>query len=375
MKRVGAVLLVWFAVVAAAWAGKPGPAVTNDLPGGSKVLYAVPSSGWSGDLLVFTHGYQPPTEAPAFANLSFAGVYLPEVSQTLGFAFAAPAYRMSGLAVQTGADDVRQAVERFARYAGRKPRRTFIVGASEGALIAVQALERYPDLFTGGVAMCGPIGDFKVQSDYVCTFRAIFDCCYPGLIPGSVTNVPDEVRANWYTQYEPLLRAAVEADPARALELLRVAKAAYDPADGATLAETVQGVMWYHAFGAEDVMEKLHGNPFGNTYARYRGAADNAALNAAIERCRADPVTRLTIKSCQTTGRMLRPLVLMHTTLDEIVPYAHAPLYLRKANAMKSAQQVKLLTIERYGHCNFAFSEVLDAIALLLSETRPVPAR
>lgn len=370
MNRRPVLLLIGLLLAVGVRAAVPGAAVTNDLPGGSRAIYAVPAAGWNGDLIVFCHGYQPPTEAPAFANLSFGGVYLPEVAQVLGFAFAAPSYRVSGLAVPTGVEDVRQTVERFARVTGRKPRRTLLVGASEGALITVLSLEKYPALFAGGLAMCGPIGDFTMQTDYVCDFRVLFDYYYPGLMPGTATGVPAEVRANWNDQYEPLLRAAVDADLPKALELLRVARAAFDPAEPETAADTVSGVMWYQAFGTDDVIARLRGSPFGNSFKRYRGSANDNLLNASVSRYRASPVTRRTVQTCQTSGRVQVPLVLMHTTLDEIVPYRHLPLYAAKAQAAQSASHLRVLPIERYGHCNFALPEVLNALAILLAETR-----
>lgn len=57
------------------------------------------------------------------------------------------------------------------------------------------ALERSPVLFGGGLATCGPIGDFRGQVDYWGDFRAVFDFLMVtpdfGALPGNVSNIPN----------------------------------------------------------------------------------------------------------------------------------------------------------------------------------------
>lgn len=366
----GAGRLAAFCVLCLLAVSAPGRSVTNVLPTGAKVMFCVPDRGWNGDLVVYAHGYTSTSEPLDFQNLTFGGVYLPELVQKLGFAFATTSYRQTGLTVLAGVDDVSDLVRLFPRYALRKPRRVLLVGVSEGGIVTTLAVERHPELFTGGLAMCGPIGDFRRQIAYDADFRVLFDAYFPGLIPGDAVHVPAEVRDHWYDQYEPLVRSAIEAEPARALELLGVTRAAHVPGDFDTVESTFVGVLWYQVFGSEDVTMRLGGNPYGNMFRNYAGSTNDAALNASVERFRAQPLAVANVAPYQTSGRLVRPLVVLHTTGDEIIPYEHVPLYAVKAVREGSSTQLHVIPVARYGHCAFEFDEVLKAFALLLRETR-----
>lgn len=347
--------------------------VTNVLASGAKALFCVPDRGWNGDLIVYAHGYTASVEPLDFQNLTLGDVYLPELVQALGFAFATTSYRQTGLAIVEGVEDVRDLVRRFPAFALRKPRRVLLVGASEGGIVTTLAIEKYPSVFHGGLALCGPIGDFRRQINYDADFRVLFDHYYPGLIPGSAISVPAEVRDHWYDHYEPLVRAAVLADPALAVEMLTVAKAAYVPGDMATVASTFSGVLWYQVFGTDDAKAKLGGNPFGNLLRRYAGSSDDAALNAGVARFRPELPALARIAPYQTTGRLARPLVVLHTTGDEIIPYMHTALYAAKLVGTGSSSRAHIIPVARYGHCNFQLDEVLQGFFLLLREMRMNP--
>jgi uncharacterized repeat protein (TIGR01451 family) len=66
------------------------------------------------------------------------------------------------------------------------------------------------------------------------------------------------------------------------------------------------------------------------------------------------------------TGRLSVPLVTIHTTLDEIVPYWHEALYHDRAVTNGTWPWLDSITVSRYGHCNFLPSEVVQAFLLLV---------
>ncbi|MFZ1402558.1 MAG: hypothetical protein WAW03_05705, partial [Anaerolineae bacterium] len=76
------------------------------LPGGALSLICVPTTGWNGDLLIWAHGYVAFNEPLAFYNLYLGETYLPDLVQSLGYAFATTSYRTNGLAIVSGVDDV-----------------------------------------------------------------------------------------------------------------------------------------------------------------------------------------------------------------------------------------------------------------------------
>ena len=172
MRTLSRIVLVWIVIAgvfftAPATAQEPAPlpefcSITPS-PAGGAWLICVPPAGWNGDLLVFAHGYIPAGAPLDFYHLTMIGeTPLPEVVLGLGYAFAATTYGENGL-VRDGVDDLVALTESFWGVAAGPPLyasrgHTFLVGASEGGLMTALAVERVPDSFSGGLAVCGTGG-------------------------------------------------------------------------------------------------------------------------------------------------------------------------------------------------------------------------
>ncbi|MGE3509341.1 MAG: alpha/beta hydrolase family protein, partial [Vicinamibacterales bacterium] len=343
----------------------PQPCVDDRLPSGAFSHVCIPL-GWNGQLVVFAHGYVAPGLPLAFYDLALAdGSSLPELVQALGYGFATTSYRQNGLAILEGMNDIRELVAFFHEHYST-PSRTIVAGASEGGLIATLLAEQSPDLFDRGFAACGPIGDFRTQINYLADFRVLFDYFFPGLIPGSAIDVPPSVGASWLTSYVPAIGTALAANPGRALELLRVAKAPYDPAVPATIVNTTLDLLWYNVFAMADVVAKLGGNPFGNRLTWYYGSRNDLRLNAQVARFTAAPRALAALRPYRTTGKLSIPLFTLHTTGDDVVPIRQELLYLLKYEP--SGRGLFLpIPVSRYGHCNFTADEALRAFGLLVA--------
>jgi pimeloyl-ACP methyl ester carboxylesterase len=339
----------------------PGPCVPGQLPQGALSLICVPSVGWNGDLVVFAHGYVPAAAPLGFYHLTVGGVYLPDLVQSFGFAFATTSYRQNGLAILGGVEDIQELIAAFKTT--RTAVRTFITGASEGGLVATLLAERAPHLFTRGFAACGPVGSFRGQINYVGDFRVLFDYFFPNVLPGSVVNIPPALLLNWTTVYLPAVQRALQANPGRAIELMRTANAAYDPANFSTVLETAEHVLWYSVFAGVDAIAKLGGNPYGNRARIYLGSRNDFRLNLLVERFSASPAALTAMAPYETTGSLTMPLITLHTTGDDVVPFWHEPLYLGKV-LFTGHSGVLPLPVARYGHCNFTTQEILGAFAL-----------
>jgi pimeloyl-ACP methyl ester carboxylesterase len=339
---------------------------------GALTRVCMPEPGcWNGDLVVWAHGYVSPTEPVAIPEDQLTlpdGTSLPGLVNALGFGFATTSYRKNGLAVVPGVADVQDAVQAFTLAEG-PAHRTYLVGASEGGLVTALAVEQHPEVFSGGVAACGPIGDFRRQINYWGDFRTLFDFFFPGLIPGSAVCVPEDVQDRWDTFYVPRITAALRARPAALDQLLKVSRAPFDPADPSTKEETVLDLLWYSAFATNDGKATLGGQPFDNTLRFYAGSSNDWLLNLRVKRYRADLAALQEMQAdYQTTGRLAAPLVTLHTTGDPIVPYWHEPRYSWKTLVGGSALLHPNLPVVRYGHCQFEASEALVALALLVLE-------
>ena len=327
---------------------------------------------WNGDLVVFAHGYVSPTEPVGIPENQMTlpgGITLADIANSLGYAFATTSYSTNGLAVLEGIADLVDLVDIFTAAKGT-PDTVYLIGGSEGGLITTLAVERHPDVFDGGLAMCGPYGDFGYQINHFGDFRVVFDYLFPGLIPGSPIDIPDWLMEQWDTHYETTIKPEIE-DPANASlveQLLSVTDAAYDAEDPSTKEGTIQGLLWYNVFATNDGMDKLGGQPFGNQDRVYAGSDDDAQLNQGVQRFSADQVALDEIAAnYQTTGHLSVPLVTLHTTGDPLVPYWHTTLYRGKTIAADNIALHEHLEADRYGHCSFTPTEVLYAFTSLVN--------
>ena len=140
---------------------------------GSVYRICMPSAAYNGMLVIWAHGFQDagtPVGIPE-DQLCFSDFCIPTLINDLGFAFATNSYSKTGLAIRQGKDDILDLVEIFAQQKGQ-PQKVFLFGASEGGIITAQAVEQHPDVFSAGVAACGPIGDFRRQINYFGDARA-----------------------------------------------------------------------------------------------------------------------------------------------------------------------------------------------------------
>jgi pimeloyl-ACP methyl ester carboxylesterase len=338
-------------------------------PGGAVYRICMPSPGaWNGDLVIWAHGYVDITQPVAIPESQLClgdGFCIPTIVNGLGFGFATTSYRTNGL-VTTPVEDVAELIDLFAAEQG-SPRRVFVVGASEGGLATALALERRPDLFAGGVAACGPIGDFVRQVEYYGDFRVAFDYFFPGLIPGTLLDVPPDLIDHWDDFWENTVRPVV-FDPANAgklSQLLKVAKAPYDPGVQETIEKTVRDGVWYNVFAATDLYVKLGGSPFDNTGKVYMGSWNDRALNAGVARYTADPAALAAVDTLYTTtGHLDVPMVSLHTTRDQQVAFVQELLYAQKVRAAGSTANHLLIPSFRYGHCNFKPWEAILAFVI-----------
>ncbi len=365
----------------------PSPSVCGPdgtLPSGAVYRICMPALGWNGDLVIYAHGYVTPTAPIAIPEAQLRlpdGTYVPDMVTSLGYAFATTSYHRNGLAVQEGIADILELVGRFNELYGEacaaqfgRPVRVYLAGVSEGGLVTTLAVERNPGVFRGGLAICGPIGDFRRQINHVGDTRVLFDYFFPGILPGTAITVPQQLRDNWSTYYEPLIAYELRAHPARTRQLLTVAKLPVDPLHPVSSGVgAVLGVLWYNVYGTEDAKAELDGQPFDNHSRIYRGSANDARLNRLVARYSADPAARVALQAYQTTGALQRPLVTLHNVGDPIVPYWHEALYRSKTVAAGTWLLYANIPVLRYGHSNVTAPQVLGAFSLLVQRASALP--
>lgn len=340
---------------------------------GSIYRICMPQPGaYNGNLVIWAHGFQDATEPVGIPEdqLCFGGVCLPDLITGLGFGFATNSYSKTGLAILQGKDDILDLVNLFTIQKG-KPDRVYLVGASEGGIITALALEQHPDVFSAGLAACGPVGNFPFQINYFGDARATFEYFFPGLIPGDPFDPDPGLVANWSTYYEAVVRPAVfhPSNRSRLNQWVRVARLPFDVSDYlATVEVSVADVLRYAVVNLNDATETLGGFPFDNRVRVYAGSNNDVLLNLLVRRVAADPPAVAAMNTLYaTTGVLQRPVITLHTLRDQQVPYFHEDLYTLKTLASGSFLTRHLnIAIDRFEHCNFTADEAVFAFAIML---------
>jgi pimeloyl-ACP methyl ester carboxylesterase len=339
---------------------------------GSIYRICMPAADYNGILVIWAHGFQDAGEPVAIPEeqLCINGFCIPEVVNGLGFAFATNSYSKTGLAILQGQADVVDLVKIFAAQKGQ-PKKVYLVGASEGGIVTTLSLEQRPDVFSAGLAACGPIGDFPYQINYFGDARATFEYFFPGLIPGDPFHPDASLAATWGDYYNQVVKPVV-FDPANRHLLDQWAAAAKLPFDATnylgTVQQSVHDVLRYSVVNLNDAVATIGGFPFDNRSRWYAGSDNDLLLNIFVPRASADPAALATMKaSYNTTGVLKRPLISLHTLRDQQVPFLHEPIYsLRTLFAGSFLTRHIAIPIDRFGHCNFTQDEALTAFAIML---------
>lgn len=338
-----------------------------------KVLhyYSVPNSPWK-DVIIYAHGYvDPTTPAPTIPNDQIDGRYIGDIINSLGYAFATTSYPGNGLIIPAAVTDIKKLADEFKAHFPQT-QNIYLVGVSEGGLVTAKVIESYPDTFSGGIAGCGPVGDFQKQLNYFGNFHVLFHHFYPGIgLPGmgigNPDNVPDTLITLWLNgTLENEIKSKINFPY---LSLFKVAGVPID--NTADMRSTLMEILRYNLLATDNAIKKLGGSSFDNTNIYYHGTGDpqnDLKLNRVMPRFRADSSAIKNINdNYQTTGKLKIPLVTVHNIEDPIVPYFHEQLYEQKVELQGSKAFYDNIPVKTFGHCNFQISDLIGAFAVLLN--------
>jgi pimeloyl-ACP methyl ester carboxylesterase len=357
-------------------------------PAAQLIVICIPPN-WNGRLVIYAHGFVPaqaPLELPSDELTLPDGTFVPNLFLSQGFAFATSSFHKNGVAIEQGAEDLNKLLQYFRSVVPPQSlQKVFITGASEGGLIALLLLERYPGKYDAGLALCAPVGGAPDLIRYTYDFRVVFDYFFPtvftfppnqpGEQPFGAVDVPENAFLFWETVYVPRIITALVTEPQAAAQLFNVTKAAIDVADPASAITTALSLSSYSIFGTNDQITTAGGIPYDNRSTTYVGSTNDTALNAAVERIESDGRARAYARRYyQPIGNLHAPLVTLHTTLDEVVPFQHEVDYSNLVAQKGKSAFLSILPVPRYGHCNFTSQEVFQAFALMVqqAETQPV---
>src|SRR5436309_12238473 len=223
------------------------------------------------------------------------------------------------------------------------PTHVYVMGRSLGGLITVFLAENFPGAYQGALALCGPLGGGRLETDYIGNVRVLFDHFFPGVIPGDVLHVPEME----YSADSPVVKAivaAILANPQKAVALASVDQIKLPYTTLGQLVLSIVRPIGYNIRGTNDLLARTGGQSlFGNVGVWYtRLGVVDPFVNAGVGRFAAQAGgLRLLSVYYQTRGTLAIPLLTLHTTLDPDVPFFHQRAY---AKIVAAARPAKLLT-------------------------------
>jgi hypothetical protein len=223
------------------------PSNDPNYPAAQLILTCLPSD-FNGTLIIYAHGYVKPQDPLALPEeFGEAGVReMIEQLLNLGFGVATSSYHKNGYAIEQAEADLNNLV---AHVEAIEPHvdAVFVLGGSEGALIATLLVEKYPEIYAGGLALCGPLAGTSYQVAHLADVRALFDYFYPEVLPFGVLEMPDDAPAQWEGPggFKDKIAAAIETDPDGIAQVFNVAGVACATADHHEAANCAQNMLAY----------------------------------------------------------------------------------------------------------------------------------
>ena len=292
-------------------------------------------TGYPKRLLLYAHGY----ETISNKKRELEGKWLsPFINQ--GFAVAQSAYRRQGWAVAEGVDDT-EALRQYVVKTYGQPDSTFITGHSMGGMITLATIEKYPQHYQGALPFC-PISGHIYQSlqNHLFTSLVTFDALFPNTLAleklASGTTIPTAPN---------IIQQKIQADSITAQQFARRFAIKYND---------LPGVLWFFQEIFRDISQQAGGNPFDNTNALYGGFPDDIVVNRQATRMTAQPSAKSFLGSYTTfSGKISDPVLLVHTTYDELIPPEVGTAYDGIVRQAGNDQLFVMKFTDGQGHCRF----------------------
>ena len=377
---------------------RPTPTTLSGSIGAAQYEIDVPAS-WSGDLLLWSHGYV----APGSPNGVSAAPSADARTWLLAhhYAIAGSSYSSTGWALEDAFKDQMALLDFFDAHVG-KPRRVIAWGASLGGIITAGLVQLHPDRFAGAMPLCG------VLAGGVATWNAELDSAYAFktlLAPQSALQLVDitDPAANAQLAGQIVGAAASTAQGRARLALVAALTDLpgwFDPRQpepGASdYASRVDAqISWESrvdfsfAFRYRAELEhRAGGNPSWNSgvdYAAQLAASsdrdevsalyaqagldlqrDLRALNAG-PRVVANPAAAAYLeKNISFDGGLEVPVLSVHTIGDGLVIPPNENAYAQVVAAAHKESMLRQLFVHRAGHCAFSTAEIIAALRNLV---------
>lgn len=345
--------------------------ITGTTADGAQYAIYVPT-GWNGEVVFYAHGIIPP-QAPVVLPVPQQDwddiASLRDALGQAGFAIAYSSFGENGYAIKDGIQRTHQLSGIFTSKVGR-PNRSFLIGHSLGAQVAQALAETYPGQYSGVLAMCGVLGGTKLQVDYVGNTRALFDFFYPGLLPGTVMSMPDNIDP--VTQIQLPALNAVLANPAPLPLIAFANQTRLAGNSGPELITSLLNALVYHALGVNDLLARTHGHIlFDNSQTLYSSPVIPdpyyVPVNQGIARFTATPDAMAWLaNNYEPTGDLRIPMIAFHKTRDRLVPFRHDSVYQAAVDRAGKSANLLRRSQDSFGHCDLGVADMMQNFADLV---------
>jgi len=306
---------------------------------------------WNHQLVVYYHGYSP---APVAYKEKELNPVLAEFTRR-GYAVIQSAYSKPGWAVEQAVPET----EALRRYFAQKygvPKETFVAGHSMGGFLTAETIERFPERYAAGLALCGALEPATELLERAFHFGVVFDYYFPGLLPS-----PNKIPADFKAGEEKMkqIDEQLTSNPEKAAALRQFTKLKSN--------KELAGNAVFLGYVLKDLQRRSGGNPFSNRDTIYNGSPDDNQLNDGVKRYDADASLSYLKTNYTLTGKLQRPVLAIHTTYDQLVPAEVPNQYAFMTKESGSGNLFVQQYVEHDGHCNITPDEVGEAFDELLA--------
>jgi pimeloyl-ACP methyl ester carboxylesterase len=314
-----------------------------------KILFP---KNYQNKLVLFAHGYQM-MGSPSVIN----SPQLPQIASTFlerGFAVAASEYAYQGFALPQGVDDTENLRKYFWNKYGT-PDSTFMAGMSMGGGVTLAIIENYGQYYQGALAMCPLSSRPYLQTRKEFETHILFDALFPGVITplSKIMDIHSDFQPTGFADMGSkieTIRKAIANDTIKAAELARqfYLKIADIPFS-----------LFFSEAVLRDVVIKSGGNPYDNTNTIYAGFSNAWELNKKAERFKATANPDNIFEKYDRTGDIRKPVVLMHTVYDQLIPPQFGEVNFE--NMVHQKGKDHFLTVKMcngQGHCIFTPEQI-----------------
>lgn len=302
---------------------------------------------WKGKLVMYAHGYQFMGSPIQSSNPTLAERMQPFLKK--GYAVACADYRLQGYALPEGIEDT-EALRKYFFDKFGKPDSVFIVGHSMGGGITLGTVENFPQYYNGALPLCPLSSQPYTQTRKEFDMYAAFNVLFPGLVPklSEIMSPTSNFKALSFPDVLHIgesMKKQLEKDSVLVSQLSK--RFDLKPGDLVFAVLFGQGVL-------RDLALKTGGNPFDNTNTIYSGFGDDWEMNKKVERLKATTGSSKFLERYPRTGEIDRPVVIMHTIYDQLIPPTYAVVNYDDLVHQKGNEQWLVVKYTKgQGHCNF----------------------